>query len=90
MRRTIFLLALVACGSPAREAGMSCTQDAECAAGLSCLALATQAPGGACTATAKACSKRCATDADCDGLVANESFKCFASCDATMFCGAVP
>ena len=78
------LVSVMACGSPLNGAGMGCSVDAECAAGLSCLVLAS-APGAGCKALANVCSKPCRIDGDC-AAVAPE-FKCFATCDGKGTCG---
>ena len=82
------LLALaMACGSTSlRPAGTSCTSDAECAAGLSCLGLVAKlSDAGACANVAMACSKACLVDSDCAAVGA--TFKCFPSCNGAKSCG---
>jgi hypothetical protein len=72
------------CGSSLHEAGIGCSSDGECSAGLSCLGLATSSDAG-CFTLASTCSKTCRTDADCASVGA--SFKCFANCSGTGTCG---
>jgi hypothetical protein len=70
--------ALAGCGDGTlREAGSSCSQDGDCAAGLSCLGIGNTA-GGACTTVARACTKACTTDLDC--LAVGSSYRCLPSC----------
>jgi hypothetical protein len=73
-----------ACGSPLGSAGAACSADGDCAAGLSCLSIAT-ASGSACTTQASICSKPCKADGDC--VAVGPRFKCFAACGATGACG---
>jgi len=74
-----------ACGSPLGSAGASCTADGECAAGLSCLAIATS-PGAACVSQASVCSKHCKADSDC--VAVGPGFKCLTACgQAAGTCG---
>lgn len=81
------LLPAVACSSsPLKSAGTACNGDSECAAGLSCLALAGTVSDAGCTASIKDCSKPCTLDSDCVAL--GTSFKCFGACDGTRSCAA--
>jgi hypothetical protein len=84
---TSLLALLIACSSASlRPAGTSCTSDAECAAGLSCLGLVAQvSDAGACANAAMACSKGCLVDSDCAAVGA--TFKCFPACSGGMSCG---
>jgi hypothetical protein len=79
---------VVACSdgtSTLKPAGISCSTDGECAAGLSCENLGSFSEAG-CTPIAKACSRLCSTDSDCAPL--GSTFKCFSACDGTHSCGA--
>jgi hypothetical protein len=83
---TGLLMALFACSSSTLEpAGTACNSDSECAAGLSCLALAAVTDAG-CTNLAKACSKACTINSDCASLGSN--FTCFGNCGSSRACGA--
>lgn len=73
-----------ACGSPLNEAGTGCATDGDCAAGLSCLPLAS-APGTDCRTVLDTCSKKCKADADCVAVAPD--FKCIPTCDGGGTCG---
>ena len=88
MRARVVVLALswvpaVACGGPLDPPGASCGVDADCAAGLSCLALA-NAPGPDCKTIAKACTKPCRVDADCAAV--GPEFECVPACSGSGTC----
>lgn len=92
MRRAVRALAFVtlslmgtviACGSPLDAAGTGCSKDEDCAAGLSCLDLAS-APGQDCRTLLRVCSKPCKTSADCKAVGA--SFECIPTCDGNGTC----
>jgi hypothetical protein len=76
------------CGSALAPAGGQCNADGDCAAGLSCLGLASKS-GASCSTVVKACSKSCKTDNDCAAVAPN--FKCFATCGSTVSgtCGQI-
>jgi hypothetical protein len=73
----VALCSMLGCGTPLSSAGLSCANDSDCAAGLTCLALEVASDAG-CTALVKVCSKPCRADGDCNA--AGAGFKCFASC----------
>jgi hypothetical protein len=69
------------CGSALSPAGSQCNADNDCAAGLSCLGLASRS-GASCSTVVKACSKSCRIDNDCAAVGSN--FKCFATCGSAV------
>lgn len=85
------LLALSgACSSSSSQgsASTTCSTNADCNSGLSCVGFAVFTDGG-CTTQGKACSKACTSDTDCASL--GPKYKCFSGCPgAPMFCGATP
>ncbi|HLK37729.1 MAG TPA: hypothetical protein VKU41_13305 [Polyangiaceae bacterium] len=94
MRRVLLVFAcclqwapfLLSCGSSQlKAAGVACSSDSECGAGLACLGIGTFSDAG-CSTAARACSKSCAIDSDCAPLGA--AFACFLACDGSRSCGA--
>src|SRR5690349_74957 len=71
------------CGAPLDPAGTSCSVDDECAAGLSCRALAS-APGADCRILTNVCSKACRGDADCSAVA--PGFTCYPACEGEGTC----
>jgi hypothetical protein len=80
----IVLAAMAACTNALDPAGATCTADRDCAAGLSCLVLASRTDAS-CTTLAKTCSKACLSDNDCAAVGTN--YKCIATCGAMGSCG---
>jgi hypothetical protein len=77
----------IACSGSLLPAASGCSSDSECAAGLSCLALASISDAG-CTAIAFACSKTCRVNDDCTAV--GPRFKCFMACGGMGTCGQTP
>jgi hypothetical protein len=64
--------------------GEGCTQNPDCASGLSCLPALV---GGQCTSQ-MTCTKTCSADADC--TAASAKAKCFAGCGNDKICLLTP
>ena len=79
-----FLGSIAGCGSPLNAPGTGCTIDGDCAAGLSCLAVAS-APGADCRNLLNVCSKTCRADGDCVAVAPD--FKCIPTCNGGGTCG---
>jgi hypothetical protein len=77
-----------ACGPKSSGiAGISCSQDSDCNAGLACLDFEVPSDGGAdagCSSLGKECLQPCGTTLDC--ATGGPGLVCFASCGGTPAC----
>ena len=91
MRARVVVVALswvpiIACGSPLNPIGSGCAVDADCAAGLSCLPVATE-PGPSCRTIANVCTKACRAVADCAAV--GSKFECVPACSGAGTCARI-